>query len=204
MVEIADRRNELAGNLSLHQEIHFIEKINELREKGILQDGKYKNIMVRRIEMSRRLDTASKLDRAPSFVRGLISHGEERAEEFLSALAFEDAWRAGDPDAVIAFFAEDARLSSSLPFPRVDARGGKEEIRPFVQRHLAREVVVDLTKKQVAGKKVTWTVRVSRGGPEPRVHGVAEVEFRGGKIKSFELGPETRPVAQALPSGRRS
>ena len=35
VVEIADRRNELAGNLSLHQELHFIEKIDELLEEGV-------------------------------------------------------------------------------------------------------------------------------------------------------------------------
>src|SRR5688572_21764586 len=36
MVEIADRRNELAGNLSLHQELGFIEKIDQLLEEGRL------------------------------------------------------------------------------------------------------------------------------------------------------------------------
>ena len=36
VVEIADRRNELAGNLSLHQELHFIEKIDQLLEEGAL------------------------------------------------------------------------------------------------------------------------------------------------------------------------
>ena len=34
MVEIADRRNELSGNLSLHQELGFIEKINQLLDEG--------------------------------------------------------------------------------------------------------------------------------------------------------------------------
>ena len=54
MVEIADRRNELAGNLSLHQELGFIEKIDQLLEEGRLAaDGKYKQIMVRLIELSR-------------------------------------------------------------------------------------------------------------------------------------------------------
>ncbi len=33
MVNILDRRNELAGNLSLYQEIHFIEKINDLVDR---------------------------------------------------------------------------------------------------------------------------------------------------------------------------
>jgi NTE family protein len=97
MVDILDRRNELAGNLSLYQELHFIEKINELIDKlgegenpenkrlripG--EEGKeYKPIKVQRLEMLRELDFASKLDRSPSFIRGLLEHGEERAEEFL-------------------------------------------------------------------------------------------------------------------------
>ena len=34
MVEIADRRNELSGNLSLHQELGFIEKIDQLLEEA--------------------------------------------------------------------------------------------------------------------------------------------------------------------------
>jgi NTE family protein len=91
MVDILDRRNELAGNLSLYQEIHFIEKINELidklgeGERLRLPEGKeYKPIRVRRIEMLKELDFASKLDRSPSFIRGLMDYGEERAEEFLS------------------------------------------------------------------------------------------------------------------------
>ena len=36
MVEIADRRNELSGNLSLYQELHFIEKIDSMLEDGQL------------------------------------------------------------------------------------------------------------------------------------------------------------------------
>ncbi len=97
MVDILDRRNELAGNLSLYQELRFIEKINDLVEKlgegenpedkrlripG--EEGKeYKPITVRRIEMLKALDFASKLNRSPSFIRGLMHYGEERAEEFL-------------------------------------------------------------------------------------------------------------------------
>src|SRR4029434_7984087 len=68
MVEIADRRNELSGNLSLHQELGFIEKINQLLEEGLLaEDGRYKQIVVRLIELarpqlSRKLGAASKLN----------------------------------------------------------------------------------------------------------------------------------------------
>ena len=52
--EIADRRNELAGNLSLYQELAFIEKIDQMLEQGHLPPGgKYKQIVVRVIELSR-------------------------------------------------------------------------------------------------------------------------------------------------------
>jgi NTE family protein len=88
MVEIADRRNELAGNLSLHQELGFIEKVDQLLAEGRLaDDGRYKQIVVRVIELarprlSRSLGTASKLNRDPAFLRDLIAHGEARAAEF--------------------------------------------------------------------------------------------------------------------------
>jgi NTE family protein len=92
MVDILDRRNELAGNLSLYQEIHFIEKVNDLidklgEDKRLRIPGErgkeYRHIKVCRIEMLKELDFASKLDRSPSFIRGLMDYGEERAEEFL-------------------------------------------------------------------------------------------------------------------------
>jgi NTE family protein len=114
MVEIADRRNELAGNLSLHQELGFIEKVDQLLDEGRLSaDGRYKQIMVRLIELSRprlsrSLGTASKLNRDPAFIGELLAHGRARAEEFLAALAFERAWRRRDPDAVLDCFADDA------------------------------------------------------------------------------------------------
>ncbi|MGH7800754.1 MAG: patatin-like phospholipase family protein [Thermodesulfobacteriota bacterium] len=85
--EILDRRNELAGNLSLNQEIFFIEKINELVNKGLLIGSKYKYIKVRPIEMLRDLDYTSKLDRSPSFIQGMMAYGEEQADDFLKRVS---------------------------------------------------------------------------------------------------------------------
>jgi NTE family protein len=102
VADIADRRNELAGNLSLYQELHFIEKIDQMLEAGVLaRDSRYKSIMVRVIELSpsrlpRSLGVTSKLNRDPAFIRDLIAHGQAQADEFLTALSFEQAWRAGD------------------------------------------------------------------------------------------------------------
>jgi len=200
MVEIADRRNELSGNLSLYQELRSIEKIDQLLERGLLSsDGKYKQIVVRVIELSRSrfsrsLGTASKLNRDPYFIQDLMSHGEARAEEFLAALAFEDAWRSRDADALTGFFAEDAELVSSAPFPSRGSHRGKRQVRTFVAEHLAADVRMDLTKKQVARNAVAWTVRSpGADGSRDRYEGVAEARFRDGKIKALCLGDETRP-----------
>lgn len=194
VAEIADRRNELSGNLSLHQELGFIEKIDQMLEEDLLsRDGKYRQIVVRVIELSRSrisrsLGTASKLDRDPRFIEDLMSHGESRAEEFLAALLFEAAWRSRDSEAVMDFFAEDAKLVSSTPFPDLDPRSGKEEIRAFVAEYLGEDIRLDLTRKQVARNGVAWTVRAYRGNNSSDwVEGVAEAWFREGKVGSLRL-----------------
>jgi len=194
VLEIVDRRNELSGNLSLYQELRSIEKIDQLLEEGLLSpEGKYKQIVVRVIELSRSrfsrsLGTASKLDRDPRFIEELMSHGEARAEEFLAALAFEDAWKSRDLEAVVSFFAEDAELVSSAPFPGNGPYNGKARIRSFLSEYLAEEVRIDLTKKQVARDGVAWTVRAAKGEePTNRAEGVVEAEFWEGKIKALRL-----------------
>ncbi|KCZ71798.1 putative esterase of the alpha-beta hydrolase superfamily [Candidatus Methanoperedens nitroreducens] len=83
--EIVDRRNELAGNLSLYQEIDFIEAVNKWVEAGYLPDNKYKHIDVRWIGTpDGNLDIASKLDRSPQFIRYMMAYGEKQAEDFLA------------------------------------------------------------------------------------------------------------------------
>jgi NTE family protein len=74
-------------------------------------------------------------------------------------------------------------------------------MRPFVLDLLSEDVRVDATKQQVAGDSVTWTVRASRGNPEARIEGIAEAEFRRGKIKAFELRSGTPAMPETLYSG---
>jgi NTE family protein len=200
VLEIVDRRNELSGNLSLYQELRSIEKIDQLLEEGLLSPGgKYKQIVVRVIELSRSrfsrsLGTASKLDRDPRFIEDLMSHGEARADEFLAALAFEDAWRSRDLESVVSFFAEDAELVSSAPFPGCGTYKGRARIHSFVTEYLAEELRMDLTRKQVARNRVGWVVRTVRGEePANRVEGLVEAQFLEGKIKTLRLGDGTRP-----------
>jgi NTE family protein len=82
--DIVDRRNELSGNLSLAQELYFIDRINRLRATHESLRKKYKHITIRVVELAQKLDYASKLDRSADLIRGLIRHGEERAELFFS------------------------------------------------------------------------------------------------------------------------
>lgn len=85
---IEDRRNELAGNLSLNQELAFIDQVNEWLAAGKLVSPSKKPIAVHSIAMSAdlcaTLDYASKLNRSPAFISRLMAEGERQAEAFLS------------------------------------------------------------------------------------------------------------------------
>lgn len=91
LAEIADRRNELAGSLSLAQELHFVDQVNDWIADGVLPRERYKPITVREIELDesrfdgeRTLRTASKLDRRAGFLDALLALGETQADEFLA------------------------------------------------------------------------------------------------------------------------
>ena len=81
--DIADRRNELAGNLSLEQELHVIRKVTGWVDR--LGDP-YRRIEIREIDLDLDLDLPSKLDRRPAFLRRLFDEGREQADAFLAGL----------------------------------------------------------------------------------------------------------------------
>jgi NTE family protein len=85
--EIADRRNELSGNISLNQELRFVERVNDWIDQGHLPESDFSRTEVRRIQMGRALHASTKLDRRPEFLRELIDAGEQRAAEFRESLA---------------------------------------------------------------------------------------------------------------------
>ena len=192
-VEIADRRNELSGNLSLHQELHFIEKIDQLLEEGVLApDGRFGTIVVRVIELSRSqlpggLGPTSKLNRDPGFIAGLIAHGEARASEFLTALAFESAWAARDVEATLRFLSDDARIESEAPFPEHGPVRGRAAVERFLREHLGGGTAIDVTRKQIAGQRITWSARWQpRDAPAP-VRGAIEATFDGDRVTALRL-----------------
>ncbi|WP_338726849.1 patatin-like phospholipase family protein [Haladaptatus sp. DJG-WS-42] len=86
LVEIHDRRNELAGNISMNQELRFIHRVNEWVEAGHLPKEHYKPVRTRKIELKRELPSATKLDRSPDFIEELLEHGEQCGRSFVAQM----------------------------------------------------------------------------------------------------------------------
>ncbi len=96
--DISDRRNHLAGNLSLLHELRVIEIVNALLQEGALTPAfrtrfgydSTEGITVRFIRMSKELqeglDYPSKLSRLPEHIERLIADGERQANAFLADL----------------------------------------------------------------------------------------------------------------------
>lgn len=76
--EISDRRNGLAGNLSLTQELVFIDAINRAIQRGVLNDPRYQVVHVERIYLDRDLHYRTKSDRRPEFLRDLMQYGQDK------------------------------------------------------------------------------------------------------------------------------
>jgi NTE family protein len=91
--EIIDRRNEMIGNVSLHQDLSKIALINRLLKKEAFTEafkGKYRRVDVHIVAMStdlqERLDYASKLNRDAAFIDRLIKDGERQGRALLQRL----------------------------------------------------------------------------------------------------------------------
>jgi NTE family protein len=81
--QILDRRNELAGNLSMVQELAFIEAINRGLARGVIVDPRYRPIQISRISLDRDLDYRSKLDRRPELLNELMEYGKMKWRWFM-------------------------------------------------------------------------------------------------------------------------
>jgi NTE family protein len=81
---VADRRNELSGNISLNQELRFIERVNDWVEAGKLPAEEFTHTDINRIEMGQRFSASSKFDRDPEFIQELMTLGRDRANTFLA------------------------------------------------------------------------------------------------------------------------
>ena len=80
--EIDDRRNELAGNISLNQELRFAEWINDKLDSGHFEHPDYRQVDIKRLELSD-YPYATKVNRSKRFLDRLTAEGEARAAAFL-------------------------------------------------------------------------------------------------------------------------
>jgi NTE family protein len=186
------RRNELSGNLSLHQELHFIEKIDQLLEEGVLApDGRFRTIVVRVIELSRSrlpggLGPTSKLNRDPGFIAGLIRawRGPRRRVPHGARVRVRVA--AHDVEATIRFLSDDACIESGA-LPVHGPVRGRAAVERFLREHLGGGTAIDVTRKQIAGQRVTWSARWQpRDAPAP-VRGAIEATFDGDRVTALRL-----------------
>jgi NTE family protein len=95
MRNIADRRNELGGNVSLNKELDMIENVNDMLGRGLLQGSHYTTITLRIIGLEegpedQTLTYASKFDRTPDFLRHLFDRGRLRAPSFYQDTSLRD------------------------------------------------------------------------------------------------------------------
>jgi NTE family protein len=67
-------------------------------------------------------------------------------------------------------------------------RGDKDGLHDFIAEQLAREIEVDMTRRQFAGDEVLWRIRFSDGHAGERLLGQAGARFEDGKIVQFTLG----------------
>ena len=85
--EITNRRNELSGNISLNQELRFIERVNDWVESGRLPADEFSTTEIHRIQMGQGYDASTKLDRDPAFIGELLTSGRDKAAAFLDERA---------------------------------------------------------------------------------------------------------------------
>ncbi len=192
LLDIEDRRNELAGNLSLYQELAFIEKIDELLAQGVIVGDRYKQVMVRVIELPadqlRRVrGPASKLNREPEFLDALIELGRTQADRFLRALAFEQVWERGDRDALTHAIEPRAAV-------RVDPELGLASVSAAAL--LGDRVRIDRTHKQVSGDRVSWSVVVDGEGDRGR-HAHVDVTVGPTRVSAVAVRGTERALSAA-------
>jgi len=89
----------------------------------------------------------------------------------------------------MGLFAGDPELASASPFSQQGTHRGFDQVRQFVQKQLSAGVRVDLTHKQVARERVTWTLRTRNDRFGIDLSGQAEAEFQDGRVTSLRLGP---------------
>ena len=189
--EIANRRNELAGNLSLYQELGFIEHLDHFLETGAVSAGAAQPVTVRVLEMDRpasstRWGYASKLNRDPDFITELIDLGVAQTETFLTALGFEQAWLSGEAEQVLAYCDEGTTVCARGRVAHCEPTDDPGRVRAFIRDRLADTLRVERSRKRICRGRVSWEIR--QDGTADRAHAVAR--FEDGMLRDLRIDDE--------------
>jgi hypothetical protein len=204
---IEDRRNELAGNLSLNQELRFVRETNQLIRKHKIPQNPIKVRRIELTELTRTLNYFSKLDRDATFIESLMDRdGPEEAESFLEALGavspFEKAWEKALRDKqsntdieniiddVMDLFADQAQIklvppegSSASEQCYVGKEEGEKSMREAVRRCLKGNFNLEQARyyrvdgKETSCKEISWWMLASTGRFDFPVKGLAKVKL---------------------------
>jgi predicted acylesterase/phospholipase RssA len=182
---VADRRNELAGNLSLQQEIEFIEAVN----KRVTRRGgaDHKRVQVHRVILERAavqasapvtLDALSKFDRSAVLKDALMAHGEQQGQRFLrmrSAAELACDRLDGSPAEQVS--AEPKEAASTLAVLRtIKAAPGE----PSLRLHIDETILPSSGIGELATIRATvrWHTRgvLKDGGAGVQIEGESDID----------------------------
>ncbi|NUL49483.1 patatin [Cellulosimicrobium funkei] len=184
--DITTRRNELAGNLSLYQELGFLEQIADWLADGTIQPGAVRHTTVRILEMNRTESTSqwgytSKLNRDPGFIDELMELGEVQAQRMVDAIRFERAWDDDDLWPLVERFDPHTTVVSTHPLAPLEPTDDPERIHAFLRDYGLR---VETARKRVCKDHVSWTVRSVR---DPRIRARVSATFHDGRVTRFAV-----------------
>lgn len=102
--------------------------------------------------------------------------------------AWLEAWTGNRPEALLAFYAEDARYSDPA---RPHGLKGRAELRPYFVKLLGSNPEMVWTRERLwpiaGGFVVTWTARIPVGGDVVVERGADVVLLRDGRIAENEV-----------------
>jgi predicted acylesterase/phospholipase RssA len=222
---IADRRNELAGNLSMNQEIAFIKSFNKRLEMLQTGDARLKHMQVDRILLERAvvervagrpMDANSKFDRSADLSRALLAHGSAQAARFLlmkPAIANACRELAAARAMVHNLTADAAAILDCLRAITVDADGSAG-----LELLIDETVSPPSTARGRPDATVRWHAHGMLGGARVRIEGEADFNLGAdgqddavtladiaiGSIVRLDAPPADRPALVVPHQGART
>ncbi|MDO5634718.1 MAG: patatin-like phospholipase family protein [Micrococcus sp.] len=184
--DIATRRNELAGNLSLYQELGFMERMSAWLADGKIRSDSVHPITIRILEMNRTSSShewgyTSKLNRDPQFIEELLELGQAQAHRMVHAINFERAWDDDDLAPLLHRFHPATKVSSTHPLAPLDPTKDPKKIATFFEEFRLR---VEPSRKRVFENSVRWTVQSVN---DARIRARVMATFEDGHVTQFRV-----------------